>query len=128
MKIFLLSVVLCSQTIGLALLAPIMPFPPLFFNVGRIYTSQWVLGEPFRDLAKHLRPNEISDFLDGVDPAMKYRNAMHPALYGGRFGGGFNVVSQAIEESDPKVAGPAHDSLKSLRAEIGKTAPQQNES
>ncbi|KAI7958127.1 hypothetical protein MJO29_006344 [Puccinia striiformis f. sp. tritici] len=97
--------------------APIFILRPFPANIGIYYPLQYFYGTALRDFGEHVRPNELEAFIDRMDPALNLEKNVHHPMYGGKSPGGFTAVDRALDQDEPDLAGPAHQTLKRLREE-----------
>jgi len=119
MKTFFVGLLylLCGLATDQVVVARVIFFAP---NLGLYYPLQYMYGTAFRDFGMHLRPDQLSGFIDKIDPARNLEKNVHHPLYGGMSPEGFSAVDQAVEaENSPEVANPAHQTLTQLRKEAG---------
>lgn len=116
MKTFFVGLLylLCGLATDQVAVARVIFLPP---NLGLYYPLQYMFGTALRDFGEHMRPGELSQFIDKMDPDRNLeKNVHHPLYHGGKSPEGFSAVDQAVlAENSPKVANPAHQTLTQLR-------------
>ncbi|EFP86269.1 uncharacterized protein PGTG_12225 [Puccinia graminis f. sp. tritici CRL 75-36-700-3] len=97
--------------------SPVFILRPFPTNLAIYYPLQSIFGSAFKDFGDRVVANDVTELVDDMNPTLNLEKDVHHPMYGGSTPGGFTAVDEALNESDPQVAGPAHESLKNLRHE-----------